>query len=359
MYIRLPIQYSGFTYTFFTMRHLLLIFGLAVTASSCQQSESRSHGRAAKGDVHLGSTLRLAEIGLPESFQPEHLLSAVGHRLGNQVHCGLLRLDPVTLLPVPGIADRYETDSSGLTYVFHLRQGVKFHDSPCFGRLSREVTANDAAFSLRMLCRPGSPVFESTLKGRVEGADRFHMAMTDDIPGIRVIDDYTLQVTLTRPDESFLIVLAQPTAGIISQSAYVDCDMSVVGAGPFVPVAQRSAAGDLTLVRHQDFFATDAFGNRLPYIDSITVTLIPSKEVALERLLVGELDLVTGVYLDPVRSLLERHADEFTGADAKFMMQRNDDAATYEIYAIHSARLMGFRENFMGHRDFSVAQLKH
>jgi hypothetical protein len=49
---------------------------------------------------------------------------------------------------------------------------------------------------------------------------------------------------------------------------------------------------------------------------------------------------------------------EFSGPDAKFMMQRSDDAATYEVYSIHSSRLIGFRENFLGHRDFSVVQMK-
>jgi len=312
----------------------------------------------AKGDVRVGGILRVSESAEPESFAPEHLLSAVGQRLGNQVHAGLLRLDPQTLLPVPAIAERYETDSSGLTYVFHLRQGAKFHDSPCFGRGSREVTAHDVAFSLRLLCRPGSIVFPSTLKGRVVGADNYFDAVTDDISGIRVIDDYTLQINITKPDASILFLLAQPTAGIISQRAYLDCDMSVVGAGPFVPQKERGEGDMLLLIRHHDFFAIDAFGNRLPYIDTISVIRVSSKELALERLLQGELDLVTGVYLDPVRSLLERHAAEFTGPDAKFMMQRSDDAASYEIYAVHTSRLVGFRENFLGHRDYSVVQFR-
>lgn len=340
------------------MKHVLLILAVTVTAASCQQTKAPTPARIAKGDVRLGGVLRISEPAEPESFAPEHLLSAVGQRLGNQVHTGLLRLDPQTLLPVPAIAESYETDTSGLTYVFHLRQGVKFHDDQCFGRGSREVTAHDVAFSLGLLCRPGSVVFASTLKGHVVGAENYFDAVMDDISGIRVIDDYTVQINIIKPDESILFVLAQPTTGIISQKAYLDCDMSVVGAGPFIPQRERGAGDVLLLTRHQDFFATDAFGNRLPYIDSITVARVPSKEMELEKLLQGELDLVTGVYLDPVSSVLERYAFEFSGADAKFMMQRSDDAASYEIYAIHSSRLVGFRENFLGHRDFSVVQLK-
>jgi hypothetical protein len=39
-------------------------------------------------------------------------------------------------------------------------------------------------------------------------------------------------------------------------------------------------------------------------------------------------------------------------------MQRSDDAASYEIYAVHTSRLVGFRENFLGHRDYSVVQFR-
>ncbi|MCF8256047.1 MAG: hypothetical protein K9J06_00735 [Flavobacteriales bacterium] len=341
------------------MKRLLLILGLTVTALGCQHQEMPLPDRVAKGDVLLGGTLRVVEAVEPQSLAPEDLLSAMGQRIGNQVHCGLLRLDPVTLLPVAGIAERFETDSSGLSYVFHLRQGVLFHPDRCFERTNREVTAHDVSFSLHQLCRPESVVYESMLKGHVVGVENYHDAVTDVITGIRVMDDYTVQITLTRPDESFLFLLTQPSAAIISQKAYLDCDMSVVGAGPFIPQKERGEAGELILVRNPDYFALDIFDNNLPYLDTVTVSFIPSKELALERLLQGDLDLVTGVYLDPVRTLMENHVAEFTGTDARFMMQRSDDAATYEIYAVHTSRLIGFRENFLAHRDFSVLQLKH
>jgi oligopeptide transport system substrate-binding protein len=327
-----------------------------ITASAmigCNDGQTPPAGREAKGGIHLGGTLRTVENGRPLGLFPEDMANVAGYRIGNQIHLGLTRLDPISLEPMPGLAERIDTDTSGRAYMFHLRQGMKFHAEPCL-KGNREVTANDVAFSLHLLCRPASPAFNMSLKGRIEGADAYHEALTDNISGIRVLDDYTLQITLTRPDESFLHILAQPVAGVISRRGWEDCDAKPIGAGPFIPFITEE---ELLLLRHEDYFAIDAFGNQLPYLDTVRIAFIRSKELALERMLEGDLDLVTGVYIDPVRSLMDKNAKLFTGPDAVLMMQRNDDVASYEVFAIHSARLKGFRDNFLGHRDYAVVQI--
>jgi len=337
------------------MKHLLLISAIAVTLIACQSTPPKTLQRVAKGDVHLGGTLRISEPILPDGLAPEDLTNVVAQHIGNQLYTGLLRLDANTLMPMPAIAEKVEPDTSGLTYVFHLRQGVLFHPEECFGNASREVTAKDVLFSFHRLCRPESIAFASTFKGRVEGADVYHAGGTESISGIVVLDDYTLSITLTKPDESFLFVLAQPSAGIISHKAWEDCGQLALGAGPFYPEEEE---GTLVLLRNPDYFVIDEYGNQLPYLDSIAISFIPLKETALEEVLKGGLDLVTGVYLDPVRTLMEKHSSEFAGENARLVMQRNDESAAYEIYAIYSAKLLGFKENFLGHRDFSVVQLK-
>lgn len=337
------------------MKRLVLISFLVVTLISCTNMPTISPARVAKGNVVLGGNLRVSEAGRPTSLAPEDLLNLSGTRIGNQIHCGLMRLDPTDLTPMPCIAKRVETDTSGMTYIFHVRQGALFHDAPCFGRASREVTAHDVAFSIERICRPGSPAFESTYKGRIAGADLYYEAMTDRIKGLTVLDDYTLSITLTKPDNSFLHVLSQPIAAVISKRAFEKCGEEWIGVGPFKVAADKE---QLVLVRDADYFGTDAFGNQLPYLDTVSFYFFSAKELALENLLQGNLDLVTGIYLDPVRSLMEQHTAEFTGPTPKLVMQRNDDAADFEIYSVHSSKLIGFRENFLGHRDFSVLQLR-
>ncbi len=338
------------------MKRLLLIFSIAVTVVSCENSAIKLKERISKGNVVLGGTLLLSESEEPTSFLPEGLNTAAAQRIGNQMHCGLLRLDANSLLPMPAIAERVEPDTSGRVYLFHMRQGVLFHNNPCFEKTSRELTAQDVVFSFQKLCAANSTAFESTFKGRVVGADAYHEGTETSISGIQVLDDYTLSITLLKPDESFLFVLAQPSTAIISQKAWDNAEQLVVGAGPFVP---SQVEGDLVLIRNSDYFQSDAMGNQLPYLDSLIFKFIPTKETALEEVLKGKLDLVTGIYLDPVKHLLEQHGEEFKGKEPRLVMQRNDDAASFEVYAIHVSQLLGFRENFLGYRDFSVVQMKH
>jgi len=352
VYIRLRKTHPMVTTQF--KKQMLAVAVIAASAlTGCKEAEAPKLGREAKGGIHVGGTLRTVENGQPTGFFPEDMANVAGYRIGNQIYAGLMRLDPLTLEPVPGLAERIDTDTSGKEYVFHLRQGAKFHADPCL-KGNREVTAHDVAFSFQHLCRPNSPAFATTLKGRIEGADVYHEGLIDMVSGIRVLDDYSLQITLTRPDKSFLHVLAQPATGIISRRAWEDCDARPVGAGPFFAM---SIDEELVLVRHDDYFAIDAFGNRLPYLDTVRIAFIRSKELALERILEGGLDLVSGVYIDPVRSLMDKNAKLFTGPDAPLVMQRNDDVASYEVFAIHSARVKGFRDNFLGHRDYAVLQM--
>lgn len=338
------------------MKSVLLIFSIAVILVSCDNSANNLKERIAKGNVVLGGTLRLSESEKPVSFLPEELITASAQRIGNQLHCGLLRLDAQSLSPMPAIAERVEPDTSGRVYLFHMRQGVLFHNNPYFETTSREVTARDVVFSFQKLCAANSLAFESTFKGRVVGADAYHEGTETSISGIQVLDDYTLSITLLKPDESFLFVLAQPSTSIISEKAWNNAQQQVVGAGPFVPTQSTS---DLVLIRNSDYFQADEMGNQLPYLDSLIFKFIPSKETALEEVLKGKLDLVTGIYLDPVKHLLEQHGEEFKGKEPRLVLQRNDDAASFEVYAIHASKLLGFRENFLGYRDFSLVQMKH
>lgn len=352
VYIRL-LKLTPMATTQLKTRILAVAVVTASMLASCNDTQTPKTGREAKGGIHLGGTLRTVENGQPMGLFPEDMANVAGYRIGNQIHVGLMRLDPFSLEPMPGLAERIDTDTSGKAYVFHLRQGMKFHTDPCL-KGNREVTAHDVAFSFHLLCRPTSPAFSMTFKGRVEGADAYHEALTDNISGIRVLDDYTLQITLTRTDESFLHVLAQPATGVVSKRAWEDCDVKAVGAGPFFVT---SFDEELVLARHDEYFAVDAFGNRLPYLDTVRIAFIRSKELALERMLEGDLDLVTGVYIDPVRSLMDKNAKLFTGPDAVLVMQRNDDVASYEVFAIQSALVKGFSDNFLGHRDYAVVQM--
>jgi len=128
-----------------------------------------------------------------------------------QIFSGLVRLDQ-NLTIVPDIAESWVPSSDNKTYTFHLRQGVKFHNG-------REVKAADFKYSWERACGPatGSGT-AATYLGDIVGAKDMLAGKTEEISGVKVLDDYTLQVTIDAPKAYFLDKLAYPTAFVVDRA---------------------------------------------------------------------------------------------------------------------------------------------
>lgn len=337
-------------------RAFLLIFLSTVTFYSCERVENTQTHRIAKGNAAVGGLLKVAVPQNPKTFIPSQITDAVSSEIGLHLHCGLLRLDDQSLEVLPGLAESWSVDDAGTSYVFALRKGATFHTDACFGNGSREITAKDFAYSFSRLCASDAAAFESTFSNRVLGADAFHSGESQELTGVTVIDDYKLKIQLLKPDKSFLFVLAQPSTAVVSEKADMKyAGESKVGAGPFKYNLDENG---LLLERNPDYFLSDAFGNRLPYIDSLSFKTISTKEEQLAAFFDGEIDVVSGLYLDPVKEILEQHVAEFSGKHPKYVMQRESESVGYESYCIYDAVVKDLGNNFMGYRDFSHVQIE-
>lgn len=336
---------------------LLLIFLSTVTFYSCEKGVRQEPQRVAKGDVHVGGSLCVAVSKTVNSYLPSQISDAISSEVGLHLHEGLLKMDAKTLKVIPGLAESWSVDDAGTSYVFTLRKGVEFHMNECFGNGSREITARDFKFSFEQLCASETgKAFETTFRNRVLGANEFHAGSASTISGITVIDDYTLKIELLKADPSFLFVLAQPSTAVVSEKAVNKYgEKTTVGGGPFV---FSSSENNLVLVRNSEYYLKDAFDNRLPYIDTLIFTTITTKEQQLNAFFDGEIDLVSGLYLDPVKQLLEAHVAEFSGEIPKYVMQRESESVGYESYTIYRANIKKFENNFMGYRDFTRVQIE-
>jgi oligopeptide transport system substrate-binding protein len=341
------------TYNF---RALLLLILATVTFSACEKVDKAQNTRSAKGDVSLGGALNVA---IPKSvtlLNPNELTDAISSEIGLHLHGCLVSLDPKTLEVIPSIAESWAVDENGTSYVFKLRKGVKFHKDECFGNSSRDVTAKDFVFSFQKLCASSSKAYETTFANRVQGAAEFHDGSTQTVAGIQAIDDFTLRVQLIKPDPSFLFVLAQPATGVVSETALAEYgDENVIGAGPFILASKKE---DLILVRNPDYFHQDSYGNKFPYLDTLCFKMVATKEDQLQAFFEGQVDLVSGLYLDPVRSILETHMERFSGDDPMYIMERESESVGFETYSIYRSNLKGFGSNFMGYRDFLRVQVE-
>ena len=146
----------------------------------------------------------------PTSLDPRIGTDAYAERIDELIFDSLLRRDSSSNL-VPSVAERWEQPDP-LTYVFHLRRGIHFHDG-------RALTARDVRYTL-----------QSMISGEVKSAKSGSFSR---VASVEAPDDTTLIIRLKEPYASFLGNLTQGAFGIVPENSGKDVGASPVGSGPF------------------------------------------------------------------------------------------------------------------------------
>ena len=128
----------------------------------------------------------------PPTLDPHVTVSGESAIYVVEIYGGLVTIDR-NLQIVPDLAKDWEISNGGKTYTFHLREDAKFHNG-------KPVTAQDFKWSMERASDPAllSPVADVYL-GDIEGFKARIEGRADSIPGIRVIDDHTLSITIDAP----------------------------------------------------------------------------------------------------------------------------------------------------------------
>jgi peptide/nickel transport system substrate-binding protein len=150
-----------------------------------------------------------------------------------------------------------------LTYVFHLKPNVRFHDH-------RPLTSADVKSTFEFILNPAN---KSPKRGG------FRMVSQIDTP-----DALTVVFHLKEPYASFLVNLIPSALGIVPAGAPADFSRHPIGSGPFEFVSQ-SQDEDVRLVRNPDYF------NGAPAIRSIHFRIVPDAVVRALELRKGSADL--------------------------------------------------------------------
>jgi oligopeptide transport system substrate-binding protein len=218
----------------------LLLSALLVSPSvACQSSSGQG-------------ILNLWDTG-PLTLDPAISADISSHTYVMQIFSGLVRLDD-ELNIVSDIAQSWEQSPDGKTFTFHLRHGVKFQDGG-------EVTAADFKYSWERACDPatGSGT-AATYLGDIVGAQDVLAGNATEISGVKVVDDYTLQVTIDAPKAYFLDKLAYPTAFVVDK-VNVETGQywwrNPVGTGPF-KLREWDPGQQLILERNQTYYGEPA-----------------------------------------------------------------------------------------------------
>lgn len=216
-----------------------------------------------------------------ESYDPRSLDPALSTDVptGEMVtlaYDGLTRFDVNGRLQ-PALSDRWTTDPRGLRYVFHLRPGVRFADSA-------PVTAAAVRQSFLRVLDPKSTGGRAWPLLPISGARTYAAGTARDVPGIELLGDSAVALTLDQPLAVFPKFLAMPVASIVALRSGVR-DAETIGTGPwrFVSWAHDDA---LRYARNPGYW------DGPPQAESLVVRIIPDQLVRAAELEAGRLDVV-------------------------------------------------------------------
>ncbi|QKK20690.1 ABC transporter substrate-binding protein [Rhizobium indicum] len=205
----------------------------------------------------------------------------------------LMDYAPGTPNPVPSLAESFTVSPDGLTYTFKLHKGVKFSNG-------RELVASDVKYSIERAVDPKTQGPGAGFFGAIKGFEDETGGKTTTLSGIETPDDSTVIFNLSRPDATFLHVLAINFASVVPKEAVEaaagDFGKKPVGSGTFI-LKDWTIGQQLVFERNKDYFVKG-----VPYIDSFKVEVGQEPLVALLRLQKGEVD-IAGDGIPPAKFL--------------------------------------------------------
>ncbi|MBI9093370.1 MAG: hypothetical protein JEY71_00665 [Sphaerochaeta sp.] len=216
------------------------------------------------------STEKVITIGVDQEaigIDPHIVTAFSSHRRLDLLYNRLVRLDS-DLVVVPDLAESWDIPNN-LTYIFHLRKGVKFHNG-------REMVADDVKYSLERVMDP-----------KTASPGKSYLSL---VTGVEVLDTYTVKLTLSAPLASLLDSLTSNNLAIVPKEAVEangNLQKVAVGTGPFM-LQEWVADNSMTLVKNPNYFVTGA-----PIVDKVIFRIIPEAASLLAGVKSGDLDIAT------------------------------------------------------------------
>ena len=190
--------------------------------------------------------------------------------VGGSIYEGLLRYDE-NLEPMPSLAKSWEISEDGLTYTFHLQEGVTFSDGEPF-------TSKDVVFTMKDF------LMETKSKWR---------AIMEPVADVTAPDDMTVVVTMKEPFGPFIRSLSYNVAPMVPAHVYEGTEYATnpandtpIGTGPYV-LAEWKRGSYIELDANPNYWREG-----LPYLDDVVYHVVPdaaSRATAFETRVVSVL----------------------------------------------------------------------
>ena len=244
------------------------------------------------------SVLRIGNSGEVQYLDAAKSQSGTDIIFSEMLYNRLLQYDATMMDPKPDVASSWTISDDGLTFVFTLREDVRFHNG-------KGVTAHDVVYSWDR-CR-----LEIIDRGRCRGE-------LNDVVSYEATGDYEFTVVLNKPSPVFLASMAHWSLAIVDEGSTDKQDTNPVGTGPYKFVEQ--VPGDRVVLEKND----DYFDKEILNIRPERVIIIPIRDpqTRMAAIRAGEIDFAVDVPLEQVASIA-------TTEGVELLQQRDGITASY------------------------------
>lgn len=259
-------------------RALTLAVAAALTALPVGAAQAQPHGAASVAEAATpsssaeASTLRIATSGYVDSFNPFTSIYLLPTNLIRYMYENLVQNDQTDGSPTQGLADHWETENDGQTWVFTLQDGLTWSDG-------EPITSADVVYTYeQMMTVPELSVANGNL--------------VSNFDTVTAPDDKTVVITLKAPQapnpgSEIPIVPKHIWENVDDPATYAN-DADVVGSGSFL-LESYSANQSITLKANKDFW------RGAPKIDRIQYVYYTNSDAQVQALRAGEVDFVSGL----------------------------------------------------------------
>jgi len=261
---------------------LISFFFLCISFfSACSHKNEKEHRSVFRYNESAGIT----------SLDPAFAKDQANIWACNQLFNGLVQLDSQLIIR-PCLASSWSISDDGKIYTFCLRSDVYFHQTDffTFSGGKRKMTAADVVYSFnrivdRNVASPGAWIFH-VVDTNANGSYAF-----------TAVDDTTLVVRLKTSFPPFLGLLSMQYCSVVPKEVVMkygkDFRKFPVGTGPFKFKMWKEGL-KLVMVKNTDYFEYEN-GQRLPYLDAVSVSFIIDKQSVFMEFVKGNLDFMSGL----------------------------------------------------------------
>lgn len=261
---------------------------LAQATPAASPAASPVANSAPDPNAKSGGTLKVGLQADPAELDPGLTQLTAAWHVIEHVYEGLVAVSP-TLTPVPQLAESWEISADGITYTFHLRKGVKFHNG-------REFVADDVKYS-----------FERVLDPKTASPNASELA---SIAKIEAADPATVVLTLKSADSSFMAKLMGNAAMIVPKEEVEktgDLMQTMVGTGPFKFV-EYIPNSSVKLVKNENYWLEGR-----PYLDGLELQVITEATSRTAALVQGSVDFIEYAPVQDIPTFKKNDALVVTG----------------------------------------------